>query len=120
MTDEPYARLDEIEGRLKAATPWPWKAERGGDFQSVRLHRGTLTLDIWDGSWNTPDGNWRDSADIDLVEKAPEDIAWLIELARKQDAALQGVCDELGNAEGLGRGVSPNNIMNNIWKALHE
>lgn len=85
MTDPREARLQEIEARLSGATPGPWKAVRGGDFQSVKLNSGTLTVDFWDGSWNAGprEGHWKDSGDIDLIEKAPEDIAWLLAEVRR-------------------------------------
>jgi predicted RNA methylase len=72
-------QLEEIKARASAATPGPWKAQRGGDFQSVRLHDGSLWIDVVDGSWQRPPfGEWIDSPDIDFIESARADIPRLI------------------------------------------
>jgi hypothetical protein len=86
MNQEQVERLDAIEARLTEVTPGPWKAERGGDFQSIKLNNGSLIVDIWDGTWNAPEpACWKDSPDIDFLEHAPSDIAYLLDLVRKRD-----------------------------------
>jgi len=83
------SRIEEIKARLNAATPGPWKARRGGDFQNITLHRGSLWIDVVDGSAQKPPrGEWIDSPDIDLIEAAPTDVAYLLAELRKRDAAL--------------------------------
>ena len=78
-------QLEEIKARASAAAVGPWIARRGGDFQSIRLHTGSLWIDVVDGSGQIPPhGEWIDSPDIDFIEAARTDVPRLV-------AALEAV-----------------------------
>lgn len=70
ITEFLLARIAEDEAAAWAATQGPWEVRRGGDFQSIELHDGTLWVTIVDASHQSPPhGEWIDSPDIDFIER---------------------------------------------------
>lgn len=67
-------RLDEIEQRLNAATPGPWRYNPSCDRIDLPNHdwAGTMLLGM---------------EDIAFVAAAPDDVRWLIERVRELEAA---------------------------------
>lgn len=92
-------RLDAIQARMHAATPGPWRwDENYGDANDTGL---ALTNDAGAeivGAYNTHCCSFRDDPtvednDAEFIAAAPSDVAYLLELARKQKAALDAVED---------------------------
>ena len=91
MTATPE-RLDAITARLDAATPGPWKVRECPPC----TERGRLEVNIWDEPGNLLITNWCDDdefhrPDAEFIANAPADVAYLLDLARKQAAALEAV-----------------------------
>lgn len=75
MSDELTARLDSIQKRADAATPGPWKIGGSG----VVADREYVAMGV------------RTDPDAEFIANAPTDIGFLLDLARKQQAALDAV-----------------------------
>jgi hypothetical protein len=81
-------RLDAITARLDAATPGPWRTwkDDGG-------RRGSAVETAWahdvDGSDTELITDWCSVADAEFIADARTDIPFLLDLARKQAAALE-------------------------------
>jgi hypothetical protein len=100
MTDAEMARLDEIESRLRAATPAPWVWRDDTQLVNPNLYQEFM-VSVNDGPayWAKRDkatvleACWcnegtadlaASGADRQLVVNAPTDIAWLIAQLRKK------------------------------------
>jgi len=82
--------LAPIRERETAATEGPWEVRRGGDFQNIQIHAGSLWIDVVDGSHQTPpDGEWIDSPDIDFIASARTDIPRLLSALEAVEALAQ-------------------------------
>jgi hypothetical protein len=122
--NEAADRLDAIQAKLDAATPGPWRwDENYGEELDTGL---ALTNDAGAeivGAYNhhccafRDDPNVEDN-DAEFIAASPENTRFLLDLARKQQAALEFVCDELSMAEAFARPISGNHIMSVIREAL--
>jgi hypothetical protein len=78
-------RLDEIEARLKAATPGPWEADEDGQIthsaMQVAIVFSADDFPCADPD-ETPELRGECEANIALVAHAPDDIAYLLKLVR--------------------------------------
>lgn len=91
----PDPRLDEIQARLSAATPGPWKAQNleqehghGGIFWvSVDRPDEIKTVAEVDANDDGVEAIWR-FADAEFIANAPADIAFLLAELRKAREAL--------------------------------
>jgi hypothetical protein len=94
MTDL-TARLDAIQARKDAASPAPWYCEgEPGDVKSV-VHYVSTALGVVTGSY-VVDFTERDE-DAEFIAAAPTDIQDLLDLARKQQAAIDAVTARMEN-----------------------
>lgn len=88
-------RLDAIRARLDAATPGPWRWDE--DYGSKGDEGLALTNDVGAeivGAYNHHCCSFRDDPtvednDAEFIAAAPADVAFLLDLARKQGAALE-------------------------------
>lgn len=87
---DPSAALDLIEARAQAATEGPWKHN---GVNGVHTRVGSCVA----LSYRHDDDNRR--ADATFIAHAREDVPWLVDLARRQDAALRAVLAELDRAD---------------------
>jgi hypothetical protein len=102
-------QLDAIQARADAITPGPWRTwkDDGG-------RRGSAVETAWahdaDGADTELITDWCSPADAEFIAASPDDIAFLLDLARKQQAALDAVkalhapvsiyeCDDNGFAQ---------------------
>jgi len=93
-------RLDAITARLEAATPGPWTVDAMDAGHSryemnvwVAAGNGDQVCDM-DGlnrSHNEEHAKDDGYADAEFIANAPADVAYLLDLARKQAAALEAV-----------------------------
>jgi hypothetical protein len=101
-------RLEEIEARLKAATPGPWDSEvsRGELRFRAGEHVGRL---MWRGLGPLSDeSDYRATYDAALIGHAPTDLGFLLRLVRMQleliplaEEMERGICS---NTHGDGDG----------------
>jgi hypothetical protein len=86
-----YDRLTEIEARLEAATPEPWKLHGSSEVrngQGLPIANGRTTGPQMNGQWVSP----QDMADnLALIANAPTDIRDLLALVRTQAEAMDRV-----------------------------
>ena len=98
-------RLDAITARLEAATPGPWKADTGTSGDCVVWGpNGRFLMNMQaEPHWIEYPGETRmvsfdvDKRDAEFIADARTDVAYLLDLARKQAGALEavaGVIDE--------------------------
>ena len=90
----PDPRVGEIENRLNAATPGPWRVREC----SPCADRGRLEVNIWDEPGNLLITNWCDDdefhqPDAEFIAHSPSDVAYLLAELRKRDEALARVED---------------------------
>lgn len=95
------ARLDEIEARLRAATPGSWVSG-----QQRPAHSDTLL--IWDAVFSdTPEGLIAyvntGEATAALIANAPSDLAALLRVARAAEAYCRALSEAGTTVEGFGR-----------------
>lgn len=90
-------KLDEIEARLKAATPGPWGHDDGhvlvkGDcgFQSTPSQ---YHWECPEDGYNIPEPMDADN-DCEFIANAPTDIAYLIARVKKLEGALEKYADK--------------------------
>jgi len=113
MSAELTARLDAIQARATEATPGPWKPDTGvrGDCV-VWGPNGRFLMNMQaEPHWIEYPGEKRsvsfdvDARDARFIAAAREDVPFLLDLARKQQAALDAV-RELHVAEGNGNCIT--------------
>jgi hypothetical protein len=85
-------RLDAIHAQLDAATPGPWKVREC----TPCTERGRLEVDVWDEAGTQKVTGWCDDdefhrPDAEFIAAAPENVRYLLDLARKQQAQLDAV-----------------------------
>ena len=85
-------RITEIENRLNAATPGPWRVRECPPC----TERGRLEVNIWDEPGNLLITDWCDDdefhrPDAEFIANAPSDVAYLLAELRKRDEALARV-----------------------------
>lgn len=97
--------LNPIEDRLKAATPGPWYHDMGNwdvEQPATRLTVACLIPDhLTDVDGNTTGMSYF-SGNGDLIAHAPTDLATLIALAKRQDAALLVMEDAITEYHSIG------------------
>ena len=82
-------RLDAIEARKNAATPGPWVIETSREpFEAEKY--SLLDIERWRGYHNSVQLG-EDKATAEFIAHAPQDITELLDLARKQQAAIDAV-----------------------------
>jgi hypothetical protein len=98
--------LEAIQSRLDAATPAPWDCDgfADGDVVNLSLYEGTNEGRI------IAEGITR-YGDADLLRYAQTDVAFLLNLVRKQQAALEAVCKVLSNADAFGEHPAGSDIL---------
>jgi hypothetical protein len=113
------ARLDAIQARKDAASPGPWEASQGAtsdgselvttyqqktEFLALSLNSGRSGLWLVDNSEVIPavtgDGP-RAKANAEFIANAPTDIGFLLDLARKQQAAIDAVTARLDEWDAM-------------------
>jgi hypothetical protein len=96
-------RLDAIQKRKDAATEGPWRTwkDDGG-------RRGSAVETAWaydaDGADTELITDWCSTADAEFIANAPTDIRFLLDLARKQQAALAEVEEWLKTLDDIEEG----------------
>ena len=85
MSENTDPRLGEIEARLAAATPGPWRVRECPPC----TERGRLEVDIWDEPGNLMVTGWCDddefhAPDAAFIANAPTDIAYLLTELRRR------------------------------------
>lgn len=82
-------RLDEIEARLAAATPGPWRADQCGGGEESFSGSWVCPGGHANGVWSNPaerdvlrDETSLSSPDAELIAHAPEDIAALLAVVK--------------------------------------
>lgn len=85
QTVDPAVRLDEIEARANAATDGPWENVRTSYGPTVEHDDEMVFVQSYGVTW-TPNAD-----DAEFIAHARTDVPWLIDLARRQDAALRAV-----------------------------
>lgn len=94
-------RLDEIEGRLKAATPGPWVSKPNGDIRTASPGSGNFVVAAWwDSNGNSGGGVSIDDDDAALIASVPTDIAYLLRIARAAET-LATNHDDFNSRTGL-------------------
>lgn len=88
----PDPRVGEIENRLNAATPGPWRVREC----SPCAERGRLEVNIWDEPGNLLITNWCDDdefhqPDAEFIAHSPSDVAYLLAELRKRDEMIFGL-----------------------------
>jgi hypothetical protein len=103
------ARLDAIQKRAEAATPGPWRTwkDNGG-------RRGSAVETAWahdaDGADTELITDWCSPADAEFIAASPENTRFLLDLARKQQAALDAVKTVAELLERSSMNVRNNNL----------
>jgi hypothetical protein len=93
-------RMDAIQARHSAAMPGPWEFDGLTVSQAADNYAEVIPTDVncssycYGGSVRGPD-----KSDAEFIANTPTDIAFLLDLARKQQAAL----DALSNWAGRSR-----------------
>ena len=80
MTATPE-RLDAITARLEAATPGPWEVSTGMADRAMIIFPDNYSFKM------------NGHPDAEFIANAPTDVAYLLDLARKQAAAQEAVRD---------------------------
>lgn len=88
-------RVGEIEDRLNAATPGPWKANKDGtidgtDYAEVICRGQVDCMSYCYGGTSVIEGD-NLAADAEFIAHAPSDVAYLLAELRKRDEALARV-----------------------------
>lgn len=95
-------RLDAIQTRADAATPGPWRTWKGKDSDG---QRGAAVETAWahdsEGADTELITDWCAPADAEFIAAAPSDVSFLLDLARKQAAALVAVEDWMRNLDAI-------------------
>lgn len=97
MTPDDLKRLEEIEGREKAASPGPWKAEiwHGNDGGFAAVGPVHLPADGYEDEWESPDDKHGQLAQLDanFMASAREDVPWLIAKVRELEEEVEKLRD---------------------------
>lgn len=95
-------QLKEIEARLKAASPGPWREEQIDEYPSRwAIHSQEdiiMGITIWSPAQISAVGP--ESWDTDFIINAPSDIAALLEHVKYQDALIDSLQKEIGHFSG--------------------
>ena len=107
-------RVGEIENRLKAATPGPWKANKDGtidgtDYAEVICRGQVDCMSYCYGGSSTIEGD-NLAADAEFIAHSPSDVAYLLAELRKRDEALAGL---VANSPRL-----PNDVRSAVFEAV--
>lgn len=95
MTD----RIDEIEKRLEAATPGPWRCETRDECTCgvPESHGKVFAGDV--EIIHAPNDRRHHRANIQLIAAAPEALRYLLDLAKKSAETIAALADALEGAE---------------------